>query len=163
MPKRSPRMQFIIEDAEVLYRNFTGKENEYNRKGRRNFHIILTDEQAKQLAEDGWAVKFPKPGEEDEKNPTIKITLGYSQEPYPSVITINSKDVRTPLDEETISTLDSVDIDRVDVICNSYNWDTPTGTGIAAYLKTMYVHLDEDFLQMKYAVKTPVELAEDDN
>lgn len=154
----------MIEDAQVLYRNFTGKETDFNRKGRRNFHIILNDVQAKELDEQGWAVKFPKPGEEDDRNPTIKITLGYAQEPYPSVVTINSKDVRTHLTEETVETLDSIDIDRVDVICNSYNWDTPTGSGVAAYLKTMYVHLDEDFLQLKYAIAKPIpDLPEDDD
>ena len=57
----------IIEDAKIIFRNFSGKESKFNRAGSRNFCVIIEDsKKAKELETLGWNVKTLKPRDEDE-------------------------------------------------------------------------------------------------
>ena len=53
MPKLGPA---TLEDVCIIFRNFEGKEGQYNRAGDRNFAVVLTKEMAKAMMEDGWNV-----------------------------------------------------------------------------------------------------------
>ncbi len=44
---------FMVEDARLIFRNFAGKEGQYNREGDRNFAVILPDDVAEQMEKDG--------------------------------------------------------------------------------------------------------------
>lgn len=140
-----------FEDVPIVFRNFEGKEGTYNRKGDRNFSIILSPEQAEILQRDGWNVKFLKPKESDEEaeqRPYITVSVSYKQRP-PKVAMVTSKKI-TYLTEAEVETLDWVDIETADVTLHPYEWSVNGNSGVKAYLQTLYIKIVEDYLQEKW-------------
>ena len=146
-----PELNFMIEDARIIFRNFGGKEGQYNREGDRNFAVVLDAATADQMASDGWNVKYLKAREEGEEDtPYIPVEVKYKVRP-PRVTLVTSGG-RTPLGEKEIEMLDYADIKMVDLFCNGYNWVVGDKSGIKAYLQTMFVTINEDPLERKYGV-----------
>jgi len=146
----------LIENASIVFRNFEGKEGQYNRAGDRNFGLLLDDETAEAMLADGWNVKYLKVRDEDlEEDPNttpqawLPVTVGYSGKP-PKIVMITARG-KTNLDEETVAQLDWVDIENIDMIIRPYDWEVNGNTGRKAYLKSMFVTIDEDELERKYA------------
>jgi hypothetical protein len=140
----------MMENARIIFRNFAGVEGQFNREGDRNFAVLLDDELAEKLLEDGWNVKHLRPREEgDPAQAYLSITVGYKGRP-PRVVMITSRG-RTVIDEDMIETLDWVDIKTVDLIIRPYTWAVGDKSGIKAYLKSLFVTIYEDALELKYA------------
>lgn len=141
-----------IEGARIVFRNFQGKEGQYNREGDRNFAVLLDDDFARQLLEDGWNVKWLKPREDDEdgtEQAYLGITVSFKGRP-PNVVMISSRG-RTTLHEDEVEMLDWVDIRNVDLIFRPYHWVVGDKSGTKAYLKSLFITIEEDELDLKYA------------
>lgn len=154
-----PNMTFKIEDAEIIFRNFAGTASTFNAAGDRNFAVKLDNDIAQQMLDDGWNVKYLNPREEDdEQQAYIQVKIGYAAKP-PRVVMITAlTNRRTELSEDMIDTLDYADFVNVDLIARAYHWDVNGKQGIKAYLQTMFVTVEEDELEQKYAITEEEEL-----
>ena len=79
----------------------------------------------------------------------MQVTVAFKGRP-PSVYMITSKG-KTRMEEETLELLDYVDIRQADMILNPYSWTVNGKSGIKAYLKNLYITVEEDELDRKYS------------
>src|SRR4051794_36554150 len=143
----------LMEGVRLIFRNLTGKEGQYNREGDRNFGVILPDDVAEQMLADGWNVKYLQPREDTEEEtptPWLPVKVGYGKGRPPKIMLVTDRG-RTALDESTVETLDWAEITNVDLIVRPYNYEVNGRTGISAYVQSMYVTIEEDALERKYA------------
>jgi hypothetical protein len=153
MPER-PDMNFMIEDARLIFRNFTGREGPFNKVGDKSFAVILPDEMALQMIQDGWNVRYLKPREEDdEATPYISVAVRFDIRP-PRVVMITST-ARTSLDNSSVEVLDYADIQTADLIARGSYWEVGEKSGWKAYLQSLFVTIEEDALERKYAINRP--------
>src|SRR5215471_5750996 len=142
----------LMEGVRIIFRNFRGKEGQYNREGSRNFAVLLDETVAEALAADDWNVKWLKPREEDEGEAPqayLPVEVKYEIRP-PRIVLVTSRNRRT-LEEHEVGDLDFVQILNVDMIVSPYHWTVNGKTGTKAYLQSMYVTIEEDALEQKYA------------
>ena len=142
----------LFENADIMFRNFEGRAQQFNTEGDRNFCIRLSDEQAEVMLKDGWNVKTLKPKEEGDKpQPYIQVAVEYRKGRPPRVI-LRTSNGANELGADEVGMVDIVDIKTIDVIIRAYAWEVKgTGKGIKAYLKTAVVTINEDELERKYA------------
>lgn len=142
--------KIIIHNARIMFRNFSGEETQFNRAGDRNFCAVIDDpDKAAQLSADGWNIK-QLPVREDGDEPTYIINVAVKFDKKPPRIYMVAGDKKTEITEETVGCLDYVEIKSVDLSISPYNWSTRTGSGVKAYLHTLYVTIEEDPFAYKY-------------
>lgn len=152
MPQPKQDNTILMEGVRIIFRNFTGREGQYNREGDRNFAVLLDDKIAGDLHNDGWNVKWLKPREDDEEQESqayLQVSVNFKGRP-PRIVMITSRG-RTNLSEDEVEVLDWADIENVDLIVRPYEWTVNGRGGIKAYLQSMFVTIREDALELKYA------------
>lgn len=152
-----------IENTRFIFKtNFSGDpaRDTYGSTTRCGNLIIPDEEQARELAEEGFNVRQtkPKPGQEEEFEPTyfIKVTVNYDSEWPPKIYLVSGDSDPQLLDEESIDTLDKVYVINVNAMLNPY-MNQRTGKS-SLYVRTMYVEQDveDDPFAARYARKRPV-------
>ena len=74
---------YTIENAEIFWKNFEGREKSNNGKiinneGQRNFCVYIPEDDAEAMAADGWNIKYSKPREEgDVPRPYLQVAVRY--------------------------------------------------------------------------------------
>lgn len=141
-----------IENARLIFRNFTGKGNKFNREGDRNFSIVLEPDVAAALSADGWNVR-EKPATEDypEAMYTLQVKVDFDGMYPPKVVMINSRGVQRVLNKDNVAQLDYADVMGADITIRPYCWEVNGKSGVKAYLKALYVTIQEDLFAEKYA------------
>lgn len=140
----------VIENAQIRFRNFSGKPGKYNAEGRRNFCVLLDEDIADQIKDDGWNVKYLNPRDEDDE-PQAYLQVAVNFENIPPKIYLITTNGKTLLDEESVNILDWAEIQNVDLIIRPYVWEVNNKTGVKAYCKSMYVTIVQDEFDQKYS------------
>lgn len=156
LKQSKPRIPpLTIENAHIVYRNFSGAAKTFNAKGLRNFHVVLEPDQAKELEKAGWNVKWPKERDDGEtRNPTLKVNVRF--ENYPPYIVQITRRGQVQLDEDTVNNLDRAEFTNVDLKITGSWYENPERKGFKAYLSQMFVTLSENDLLSKYSNAQPV-------
>lgn len=129
-----------IDDARIIFRNFAGRGDKYNRAGDRNFSVVISDEEIKEaLVAEGWNVKIKPPRDEDD-TPFMYLPVKVKfNDRGPSVYLVSGKR-SNKLDEDSVGILDDIDILSVDMDIRPYDWQLSDGkTGRSAYLHAIKV------------------------
>lgn len=150
-----------IDDARIIWKNFEGRGDKFNREGDRNFTLVIPTEEIKDaLINDvnsdgaGWNVKVMTPRDPDETPLMhLKVKVKFNGRGPKVRLVTNGRSVL--LDEGSIGCLDYADIRRVDLDIRPYD-DIISGKPFrAAYLHAMRVvqevdRFDERFAEEEY-------------
>ena len=147
----APKGILQIDDARIIYRNFSGAPSKFNREGDKNFALVIDDEDiCDALVNDGWNVKIKPPREEGD-NPFMFLPIKIKfNDRGPRVYLKTGRNVNK-LDEETVSILDNVDILSVDLDIRPYDWEVNGKEGRTAYLQSMQVEQEIDRFAERFA------------
>lgn len=135
----APKDILQIDDARIVYRNFSGTGSKFNREGDRNFAVVIPDQDvADELVNRGWNVKIKPPRDEDDM-PFMFLPVKIKFNERGPKVYLQSGDKTIELDEESIDCLDDVDILGVDLDIRPYDWEVNGKQGRTAYLQSIRV------------------------
>ena len=147
----APRGILQIDDARIIYRNFSGAPSKFNREGDRNFAVIIPDqEMADALIDEGWNIKI-KPPRDEEDSPFMYLPVKVKFNERGPAIYLKTGNAMNRLDEESIDMLDNIDILGVDLDIRPYDWEVNGKEGRTAYLQSIHVTQDIDRFAARYA------------
>lgn len=171
----APRGVLEVNDARIVYSNFEGRGDKFNREGDRNFSLVIEEREPFKeevdslmdiypqfklqkgmmlheiLKELGWNVKI-KPARDEEEGCfiTLAVKVKFNDRGPTAYLKAGRNAVR--LNEDTIGCLDQVDILGIDMDIRPYDWELPSGlTGRSAYLQAIEVIQRVDRIAERYA------------
>ena len=146
----APNNILQIDDARIIFRNFSGAPSKFNREGDRNFAVIIPEQEiADALIADGWNVKI-KPPREDGDTPFMYLPVKIKFNDRGPRVYLKSDSNIIRLDKESISCLDNVDIISVDLDIRPYDWNVNGMEGRTAYLQSIQVTQEVDRFYDQY-------------
>lgn len=147
----APKGILQINNARIIFRNFTGEASKFNREGDRNFAVVIDDEYTEQLQAEGWNVKIKPPRDEDDE-PFVYLPVKVKfNDRGPNVYLIAGNSRPTKLDEDSIYCLDRIDIIDVNLDIRPYDWEVNGKEGRTAYLQGMEVYQEVDRFARRFA------------
>ena len=140
----APRGILQIDEARIIYRNFSGLGSKFNREGDRNFAVIISNQEiADALIAEGWNVKIRPPREEGDE-PFMYLPVKVKFNDRGPIVYLKTGKAMNKLDEESIDCLDHVDILSVDMDIRPYDWEVNGKVGRSAYLQSICVTQEVD-------------------
>lgn len=144
--KAFPNGYLEINDARILWPNFEGRGDRFNKQGDRNFTLIIPDQEIAQALMndkskygDGWNVKIKKRDEGEAPFMNMKVKVSFNGR-GPNIYLV-SGNKQVALNEDTVKCLDYIDIVSCDMDIRPYDGEMPNGqTFRTAYLSAMRVY-----------------------
>lgn len=156
MPKKVTN-NLSMGNVDLIFCNFSGRPSQINPAGGvREFGVVLDPDVAQEIGNEGWNVKSYMPRNADPSDdPIYYLPVAVRFDVYPPNIWFITSHNRTRLVENTVGMLDNMlnDISNVDVVIRPHNWgpNARGESGVKAYVKNMYVTVEEDEFYEKYA------------
>lgn len=147
------RRDVTLKNAQITYRNFEGREDDFNKAGDRNFCVLLDVVTADILEREGYNIKR-KPPLEEGGDPWIylKVKVNFKGRPPTVALISRRKGTRNTLTAETVELADHADFETCDITISPYDWKLKSGqTGRTAYVQEFYGILFESELDQMYA------------
>ena len=149
--RRTGRDNVVIEDAKLIWKNFSGEESRFNRAGNRNFTVIINNEEfAEEMRRAGWNVKKKDPRDEGD-DPYWTLNCAVSYKVRPPKIVMYARRSKTELSEDTVGSLDYAEIVTADLVLNGSQWEVNGDTGVKAYVDELHVTIEQSAFADKYA------------
>lgn len=147
-----------INDARIIFRNFSGVGSKFNREGERNFCVVIPNQElADELMNDtneygvGWNVKIKESREEgDDPFMFLKVKVNMDGGRKPTIY-LRSGSAMRKLNEDTIDCLDDIDIRKVDMDIRPYDDMFNDKPFRSAYLQSICVTQEVDRFMERYA------------
>lgn len=135
----APKGIMQIDDARIIFKNFEGRGDKFNREGDRNFSLLIEDPNtAEAMKREGWNVKI-KEGRDPDEGPFMRLPVKVKFTDYGPTVYLNSAGNVVKLNEESIGCLDNIEIETVNMDIRPYDWEVNGKTGRTAYLQSMEV------------------------
>lgn len=142
-----PNGYLEINEARIIWPNFSGRGDRFNREGDRNFHLVIPDQEIcdallndKNEYGDSWNVKIKAPREEGD-TPFMHMPVKVKFNNRGPNVYLVSGNKQVALNEDTIKCLDDIDIMYVDLDVRPYDGQMANGmTFRSAYLSAMRVY-----------------------
>lgn len=147
----APKGILQIDDARVIFKNFEGRGDKFNREGDRNFSLIIEDTNvADALTDKGWNVKIRESNDPNEA-PFMRLPVKIKFSDYGPNIYLKTGEKMNRLDENTVGILDNIDWETCDMDIRPFDWEVNGNTGRTAYLQSMCVTQRIDRFAARYA------------
>lgn len=139
-----PRGILQMDEARIIFRNFSGLASKFNREGDRNFAVIIpTREMCNALLDEGWNVKI-RPARDEGEDEFMYLPVKVKFNDKGPRVFLKAGNSITELDEETVGILDDIDIANIDMDIRPYRWTVNNKEGVTAYLQSMEVTQEFD-------------------
>ena len=144
--KAFPAGYLEINDARIIWPNFEGRGDRFNKQGDRNFTLVIPDQEIanalmndKSKYGDGWNVKIKRRDDGDAPFMNMKVKLSFNGRGPNIYLVSGNKQVQ--LNEDTVKCLDYIDIVSCDMDIRPFDGEMPNGqTFRTAYLSAMRVY-----------------------
>ena len=147
----APKGILQIDDARIIYRNFSGEGSKFNREGDRNFALVIPEEEiADALVKEGWNVKVKPPRDEGD-SPFMFLPVKVKFNDRGPSVYLKSGSNRVKLTEDTVSMLDDIDILSVDLDIRPYDNEVNGKPFRSAYLQSIFVTQEVDRFASRFA------------
>lgn len=142
------REKLFIEDAELIFTNFAGREKKFNAEGKRNFCVYIDNDTAKYLEEKHYTIKWDeRRNPDDDPVPFIRVNIKYNEKfPQldPEAYKVTSRGA-TPVREENIGDFDMEEMENVNLIINLYTRENEDGSvSTTGYLNSIVAKIEEN-------------------
>lgn len=145
-----------LQNRNLIWRNFAGAKNDFNKDGVRKFTLLIDDpEDAQMLIANGWNVKrrLPKNSNDpDDAFYTLEVRIRFDLKFLRTDIVQYTKAGKVRVNPDNIGNFDFADFEMAFLYLRPYVYQkNGGGTGIAAQVEEMRVKIHESVLESLWA------------